>query len=125
MTSPKTGSDPVPEDCLFCRIASGSIPADVLHEDDLVVAFRDIAPRAPTHILLIPRRHIASAAELTAADAPLLGRLFGVAADLARSEGIAEGGYRLVSNVGRWGGQTVDHLHFHLMGGRAFDWPPG
>jgi len=112
-------------DCLFCRIASGSIPADRLHEDDLVVAFRDIAPRAPTHILLIPRRHIASAAALTEADGPLLGRIFGVAADLARSEGIADGGYRLVSNVGRWGGQTVDHLHFHLMGGRAFDWPPG
>ena len=112
-------------DCLLCKIAAGSIPAELLHEDDLVVAFRDIAPRAPTHILLIPRRHIASAALLTEADAPLLGRLFGVAADLARSQGIADGGYRLVSNVGRWGGQSVDHLHFHLMGGRAFDWPPG
>jgi histidine triad (HIT) family protein len=113
------------ETCLFCRIAAGEIPADRLHEDDLVVAFRDIAPRAPTHILLIPRRHIASAAELTEADGPLLGRLFGVAAELARSEKIADGGYRLVSNVGRWGGQTVDHLHLHLMGGRAFVWPPG
>jgi histidine triad (HIT) family protein len=113
------------EGCLFCRIGAGEIPADRLHEDDLVVAFRDIAPRAPTHILLIPRRHIASAAELTEADGPLLGRLFAVAADLARSENIAEGGYRLVSNVGRWGGQTVDHLHLHLMGGRAFVWPPG
>jgi histidine triad (HIT) family protein len=117
--------EPPSADCLFCRIAVGSIPADLVHEDDLVVAFRDIAPRAPTHILLIPRRHMPSAAELTEADGPLLGRLFGVAADLARSEGIADGGYRLVSNVGRWGGQTVDHLHFHLMGGRAFDWPPG
>jgi histidine triad (HIT) family protein len=113
------------EGCLFCRIGAGEIPADRLHEDDLVVAFRDIAPRAPTHILLIPRRHIASAADLTEADGPLLGRLFAVAADLARSEKIAEGGYRLVSNVGRWGGQTVDHLHLHLMGGRAFVWPPG
>ena len=111
-------------DCLFCRIAAGTIPADIVHQDDLVVAFRDIAPRAPTHILLIPRRHIASAAELTEADGPLLGRLFAVAADLARSAGIADG-YRLVSNVGRWGGQTVDHLHVHLMGGRAFEWPPG
>jgi histidine triad (HIT) family protein len=118
-------SQPLSADCLFCRIAAGSIPADLVHEDDLVVAFRDIAPRAPTHILLIPRRHMASAAVLTEVDGPLLGRLFGVAADLARSEGIADGGYRLVSNVGRWGGQTVDHLHFHLMGGRAFDWPPG
>ena len=113
------------EGCLFCRIGAGEIPADRLHEDDLVVAFRDIAPRAPTHILLISRRHIASAAALSEADGPLLGRLFGVAADLARSEGIADGGYRLVSNVGRWGGQTVDHLHVHLMGGRAFEWPPG
>jgi histidine triad (HIT) family protein len=116
---------PVAADCLFCRIAAGSIPSERLHEDDLVVAFRDIAPRSPTHILLIPRRHIASAAELTEADGPLLGRLFRVAADLARNEGIADGGYRLVSNVGRWGGQTVDHLHVHLMGGRPFDWPPG
>ena len=112
-------------DCLFCRIAAGSIPSDQVHQDELVVAFRDIAPRAPTHILIVPRRHIASAAELTEADGPLLGRMFAVAADLARTAGIAEGGYRLVSNVGRWGGQTVDHLHIHLMGGRAFDWPPG
>lgn len=112
-------------DCLFCRIAAGGIPADIVHDDDLVVAFRDIAPRAPTHILVVPRRHIASAAVLTEADGPLLGRLFAVSADLARSAGVAEEGYRLVSNVGRWGGQTVDHLHFHLMGGRAFDWPPG
>ncbi|MEO8571178.1 MAG: histidine triad nucleotide-binding protein [Chloroflexota bacterium] len=120
-----TASDTFVEDCLFCRIAAGLVPADRLHDDDLVVAFRDIAPRAPTHILLVPRRHIASAAELTEADGPLLGRLFAVAAALARTEGIADGGYRIVSNVGRWGGQTVDHLHFHLMGGRPFQWPPG
>jgi len=113
------------KDCLFCRIAAGTIPADVVHQDDLVVAFRDIAPRAPTHILLISRRHISSAAALTEADGPLLGRLFGVAADLARTAGTADDGYRLISNVGRWGGQTVDHLHVHLMGGRAFEWPPG
>ena len=120
---PAAGSSP--PDCLFCRIVAGEIPADRLHDDDLVVAIRDIAPRAPTHILLMPRRHIASAAELTDADGPMLGRLFAVAADLSRTEGIADGGYRLVSNVGRWGGQTVDHLHVHLMGGRAFEWPPG
>ena len=125
MTAPDAAADAFVADCLFCRIAAGSIPSERLHEDDLVVAFRDIAPRAPTHILLIPRRHIGSAAELTEGDGPLLGRLFGVAADLARSERIADGGYRLVSNVGRWGGQTVDHLHVHLMGGRPFDWPPG
>ena len=112
-------------DCLFCRIVADELPSTRVHEDELVIAFRDIAPRSPTHILLIPRRHIASAADLVEADGPLLGRLFAVAADLARSEGIADGGFRIVSNVGRWGGQTVDHLHFHLMGGRSFDWPPG
>ena len=112
-------------DCLFCRIVAGEIPATRVHEDDLVIAIRDIAPRAPTHILLMPRRHIASALELTDDDAPLTGRLFAAAAEIARAEGIAEAGYRLVSNVGRWGGQSVDHLHVHLMGGRAFDWPPG
>ena len=112
-------------ECLFCRIVADEIPSARVYEDDLVIAFRDIAPRAPTHILLIPHRHIPSAVDLVEADGPLLGRLFAVAADVARAEGIADSGYRLVSNVGRWGGQTVDHLHFHLMGGRSFDWPPG
>jgi histidine triad (HIT) family protein len=112
-------------DCLFCRIVAGELPSDRVHEDDLVIAFRDINPRAPTHVLLIPRRHIGSALDLTETDAPVLGRLFAVAADLARSLGIAEDGFRLVSNVGRWGGQSVDHLHLHLMGGRSFAWPPG
>lgn len=112
-------------DCLFCRIVAGEIPSTRVYEDDEIIAFRDIAPRAPTHILVIPRRHIASALELTADDGPLLGRMFGAAADIARAEGIADGGYRIITNIGRWGGQAVDHLHFHLMGGRAFDWPPG
>jgi diadenosine tetraphosphate (Ap4A) HIT family hydrolase len=125
VVTPGPAAGSTPTDCLFCRIIAGEIPAERLHDDGLVVAIRDIAPRAPTHILLMPRRHIASAAELTDADGPMLGRLFAVAAELARAEGIADGGYRLVSNVGRWGGQTVDHLHVHLMGGRAFEWPPG
>jgi diadenosine tetraphosphate (Ap4A) HIT family hydrolase len=112
-------------DCLFCRIIAGELPATKLHEDDLILALRDIAPRSPTHILLMPKRHIGSALELTDADSEIVGRMFAVAADLARSEGIADAGYRLVSNVGRWGGQSVDHLHIHLMGGRAFGWPPG
>lgn len=112
-------------DCLFCSIVASDLPATRLYEDELVLAIRDITPRAPTHILLISRRHIASALDLTDADGPLLGRMFAVAADLARSEGIADDGYRLVSNVGRWGGQSVDHLHLHVMGGRAFEWPPG
>jgi len=115
----------VAEDCLFCRIVAGDIPSSRVHVDDEVIAFRDIAPRAPTHILVIPRRHIGSAADLTEADGPLLGRLFAVTAAVAREQGIADAGYRIISNVGRWGGQTVDHLHLHLMGGRAFDWPPG
>jgi histidine triad (HIT) family protein len=112
-------------DCLFCRIVAGTVPSARVFEDDLVVAFRDIAPRAPTHILIVPRDHIKSAADLTDDDGPMLGRLFSTAAELARREGIADAGYRLVSNVGRWGGQTVDHLHIHLLGGRSFDWPPG
>jgi histidine triad (HIT) family protein len=111
--------------CLFCRIVAGEIPSTTVAEDDAVVAIRDIAPRAPTHVLLLPREHIPSAADLTDGDAAVLGRLFAMAAKVAREEGIAEGGYRIVTNVGRWGGQTVDHLHFHLMGGRAFTWPPG
>jgi len=115
----------VASDCLFCRIVAGEIPSTRVHDDDEVIAFRDIAPRAPTHILVIPRRHIASAADLVEADGPLLGRLFAVTAQVAREQGIADAGYRIVSNVGQWGGQTVDHLHLHLMGGRAFEWPPG
>jgi histidine triad (HIT) family protein len=111
--------------CLFCRIVAGEIPSTSIADDDLVLAIRDIAPRAPTHVLVMPKDHIASAADLTDADSPLLGRIFATAADIARSEGIADGGYRIVTNIGAWGGQTVDHLHFHLMGGRAFTWPPG
>jgi len=112
-------------DCLFCRIVAGEIPSTTVHADELVVAIRDIAPRAPTHILLLSREHVASAADLTEAHGPLLGRLFAVAADLARAEGIVDRGYRITTNVGAWGGQSVPHLHLHLMGGRAFDWPPG
>ena len=111
--------------CLFCRIVAGEIPATLVHDDDLVVAIRDIAPRAPTHVLFLPRVHIRSADELTEADGPLLGRLFSAAAAFARAEGVAANGYRMVMNVGTWGGQTVDHLHLHLLGGRSMTWPPG
>jgi len=111
-------------DCLFCRIVAGEIPAAKVHEDDRVVAIRDINPQAPTHLLLMPVAHIASAADLTEGDAPLLGHLFAIAGDLARAEGL-DGGWRLVSNVGTDGGQTVDHLHVHLLGGRFMTWPPG
>jgi histidine triad (HIT) family protein len=112
-------------DCLFCRIVAGEIPSQKVAEDDLVLAFHDIAPRSPTHVLMIPKAHIASAAELEEDDGPVLGRMFATLGRIAREAGIAEDGYRIVSNVGRWGGQSVDHLHFHLMGGRAFEWPPG
>ena len=112
-------------DCLFCKIVAGEIPSTAAAEDDAVLAIRDIAPRAPTHVLLISREHIASAAELTDTDGPMLGRLFALAAEIARKEGIVDGGYRVVTNIGTWGGQSVDHLHFHLMGGRPFSWPPG
>ena len=94
----------MPDDCLFCRIVAGEIPSTRVAEDDLAVAIRDIAPRAPTHVLVMPRDHIPSAAALTDADAPLVGRIFALAAALARSEGIADGGYRIVTNVGTWGG---------------------
>ena len=111
-------------DCLFCRIVAGEIPATRLHDDDLVIAIRDRDPKAPTHVLLLPVAHIASAADLRDEDGPLLARLFAVAASIARQEGLADG-WRLVSNVGRDGGQSVDHLHVHLLGGRAMTWPPG
>jgi histidine triad (HIT) family protein len=116
----------VPEgDCLFCRIAGGEIETERLHDDDQVVAFRDLNPQAPTHVLLIPRRHIGSALELTVEHGTLLARLFAAAAAIARAEGVADSGFRLVTNAGRDAGQSVDHLHFHLLGGRRLGWPPG
>lgn len=113
------------ENCLFCKIAEGQIPAKIVYQDEDVVAFEDINPQAPHHILLIPRRHIASMSELTAGDSQLLGMLFVVAAKLAHKLGIDETGYRFVTNVGPDAGQAVFHLHFHLLGGRKFGWPPG
>jgi histidine triad (HIT) family protein len=112
-------------DCPFCKIGAGTLPADIVHQDDLVVAFRDLHPKAPTHVLLIPRRHIPSAAELRGVDSEMLGRLFTVAAHVARDAGIAESGYRMVTNAGAGAGQSVFHLHFHLLGGRSMSWPPG
>jgi len=113
------------EDCLFCRVGAMEIPADIVFEDDQVIAFRDINPKAPVHILLIPRAHITSAASLTEANGPMLGHMFAVAAQLARDEGIAKSGFRLTTNSGAGAGQSVPHLHFHLMGGRQMGWPPG
>jgi histidine triad (HIT) family protein len=112
-------------DCLFCKIVAGQVPATKEFEDDLIIAIRDINPQAPMHLLILPRAHVASAADLTRNDGGLLGAVFDAAAMLARREGIVDTGYRIVTNVGRDGGQTVDHLHFHLLGGRRFAWPPG
>lgn len=112
-------------DCLFCRIISGEIPSDAVHDDDLVYAFNDINPQAPVHQLVVPKRHIASADDLTEAEGELLGRLFAVMASLAAKAGLPDRGYRVVTNVGADGGQSVDHLHFHLLGGRPMRWPPG
>ena len=112
-------------DCLFCKLLAGQIPASIVYEDERVVAFQDINPQAPTHILLISREHIASAADLTPTHAALHSRLFVVAGQLARREGIERSGYRLLTNVGGDAGQSVHHLHLHLLGGRAMSWPPG
>lgn len=111
-------------DCLFCKIASGEIPAKKVYEDDSSVAFFDIAPHAPKHLLIIPKRHIASLAQATENDTELLGHLLQVARQLAASEKLTKG-FRIVINTGEEGGQTVDHLHLHLLGGRAMHWPPG
>ena len=110
-------------DCLFCRIVAGEIPADVVFEDEAVLVFRDINPRAPTHVLAVPRRHIPSAADLTDADGDLLAALFSAMRRVANEAGLE--GYRIVSNVGEESGQSVFHLHFHLLGGRSMTWPPG
>ena len=110
--------------CLFCRIVSGEVPSDRVYEDDLVIGFRDVAPRAPTHVLVIPRRHIPDAHALADEDAALVSRCFAALRRIADDEGL-EGGYRIVTNVGPDSGQTVFHLHFHLLGGRQLGWPPG
>jgi histidine triad (HIT) family protein len=110
--------------CLFCKIVEGSIPSKALYQDELCYAFADINPQAPTHVLVVPRQHISSLAEATDNDTPLVGHLVSAAAEIARARGLSKG-YRLVINTGEDGGQTVDHLHVHLLGGRPLTWPPG
>ena len=112
-------------DCLFCKIGSGQIPAKVVMQDDEVLAFDDVNPQAPVHVLVIPKRHVADLNDADVGDQALLGRLLEAAALVARKKGIAEAGYRVVANTGRDGGQTVFHLHLHVLGGRPMAWPPG
>lgn len=112
-------------DCLFCKIANGEIPTDMVYQDDVCAAFRDIEPQAPVHVLIVPKAHIASALELNEENAAVVSHIFRAAAKIARELGIADGGFRIVNNCGADGGQTVGHLHFHLLGGRSLQWPPG
>jgi diadenosine tetraphosphate (Ap4A) HIT family hydrolase len=115
----------MPDDCLFCRIAAKQVPAKIAFENERVVAFADLAPKAPTHLLVIPRRHLASSLDIEPGTHALVGELVEVAARLARERGFADDGYRLVFNTNAAAGQTVFHLHLHLLGGRSFGWPPG
>ena len=112
-------------DCIFGKIASGQIPTNYVYEDDRVVAFSDIEPQAPTHILIIPKEHIASAMELNEDNADIVSHIFLVAGKIAKEKGFDADGFRLVNNCGKDGGQTVGHLHFHLLAGRYLQWPPG
>jgi histidine triad (HIT) family protein len=111
--------------CIFCRIVKGEVPSKRLYEDEDVLAFADISPQAPTHVLVVPKRHIANIADITPGDAELIGKLFLIGNQMARDGGIAERGYRLVINSGPDGGQAVDHIHLHVLGGRRMTWPPG
>lgn len=111
--------------CLFCKIVAGEIPSDIVYQDDKVVAFSDIKPEAPVHVLIVPRRHIPAISELDEADASVMGELFLAAKKVAKALGINESGYRLVVNNGPDAGQDVFHVHMHLLGGRLFGWPPG
>ena len=108
-------------DCIFCKIIAGEIPSNKVYEDERVLAFRDIAPQAPTHILVIPKAHISSFAFITEENAPLVAHILTIAAKIAREEGLEDGGYRIVSNCGADAGQTVPHLHFHILGGKKLN----
>ncbi len=113
------------EDCLFCKIVSGDIPSTKVYEDDICYAFRDIDPQGPVHVLVIPKQHIQSVNAVDESNSSIVAHIFTVIPKIAKSEGIAEEGYRVVSNIGERGQQTVPHLHFHVIGGRDMTWPPG
>ncbi|SEA67830.1 histidine triad (HIT) family protein [Desulfuromusa kysingii] len=112
-------------DCLFCKIIAGEIPATVIYEDTLLLVFRDINPQAPHHFLIVPKKHIATTLDLTAEDNELVGHVYQIAGKIARDSGFAADGFRVVNNCNDAGGQTVGHIHFHLLGGRNMTWPPG
>ncbi|SEF74357.1 histidine triad (HIT) family protein [Caloramator fervidus] len=112
-------------DCIFCKIVNGIIKSDIVYEDDKVVAFKDINPVAPVHVLIVPKKHIESAMDLNGEDFNIIGHIFSVAKKLSKDLGIDKDGFRIVNNCGRAGGQTVMHIHFHLLGGRDMQWPPG
>lgn len=112
-------------DCIFCKIANGEIPTDTVYENELVRAFRDADPQAPTHVLVVPKRHVQSASQLTQEDADLMLAMLDAIHAVVKREGIEEAGYRLVANTGEQGGQSVPHLHVHVLGGRDMKWPPG
>ncbi len=112
-------------DCLFCKIRDGEIPSNIIYEDENVLAFEDVNPQAPLHVLVIPRRHIATANDLQAQDAPLIGQLFLAAKKIVQDRGLAEDGYRMVMNCNEQAGQTVFHIHLHVLAGRIMHWPPG
>ena len=124
MTNTLRTSASASPDCLFCKIVDGTIPANRVYEDESCIGFPDINPQAPTHVLIIPKQHLASHAKAGEDDSAMMGRLMLAAAQIARDQRL-QGGYRLVVNVGEDGGQTVNHLHVHLLGGRQMSWPPG
>ena len=113
------------DDCLFCKIVAGEIPADIIYETDTTLAFRDINPQAPTHVLIIPKKHIATINDIGDEHRELIGSLYTAARDIAAAEGLADDGYRVVMNCNEGAGQTVFHIHLHLIGGRPMTWPPG
>lgn len=113
------------DNCIFCKIVQGEIPCSKVYEDDSILSFKDINPEAPVHVLIIPKKHISNLNELGLDDLSIISHIFYKAKDIAKDLGIAEDGYRIIANCGKDGGQTVSHVHFHLMGGRSLAWPPG
>jgi len=113
------------DECIFCKIIKKQIPSDIVYEDDKVIGFKDISPEAPVHVVIVPKKHITDLNCLKKDESEIIGHIFMVAREIAKTLGVAEDGYRIVNNCGRQGGQTVGHLHFHLLGGRMLKWPPG